>query len=310
LGKPGRRFRRKFARIRHAVWAIAVAAVAIAGLVLTIKLFIDVWRWRRQAVEIRDVKDRISTENEIAKNLLQAFGGAFLLAGLYFTWKNLYVAQEGQLTDRFNQAVEHLGSDKLEIRLGGIYAMARIARDSEKDYWAVVQVFSAYIREVSHRTSAFALAIDVQAMLTLLGQRAVEYEGPEEVIDLAGADLHGAKLRRALFERACFDDANLEGADLSGAQLGGALLRNANMRGAYIRDADLEDTDLTGADLRDASLRNSRLGRANIAAAKLEGASLIGADLSETRNALRSQIESAITDETTRLPSYSDISAV
>ena len=30
------------------------------------------------------------------------------------------MSQEGQITDRFTKAIEQLGSDKLEVRLGGI----------------------------------------------------------------------------------------------------------------------------------------------------------------------------------------------
>ena len=30
---------------------------------------------------------------------------------------------------------------------GGIYALGRIAKDSEKDHWPVMEVMSAYIRE-------------------------------------------------------------------------------------------------------------------------------------------------------------------
>jgi len=32
---------------------------------------------------------------------LDARGGAFLLLGVYFTWRNLRLAQEGQITQRF-----------------------------------------------------------------------------------------------------------------------------------------------------------------------------------------------------------------
>ena len=40
------------------------------------------------------------------------------------------LAERGQVTDRFTKAIEQLGSDKLDVRIGGIYALERIARDS------------------------------------------------------------------------------------------------------------------------------------------------------------------------------------
>jgi hypothetical protein len=33
------------------------------------------------------------------------------------------------------------------VRLGGIYALERIARDSESDHWAVMEVLTAFVRE-------------------------------------------------------------------------------------------------------------------------------------------------------------------
>lgn len=55
--------------------------------------------------------------------------------------------RQGQLTDRFSKAIEQLGSDKLQIRLGGIYALERIAHDSERDYPTVRNVLTTFVRE-------------------------------------------------------------------------------------------------------------------------------------------------------------------
>jgi hypothetical protein len=59
----------------------------------------------------------------------------------------LQVAEQGQLTERYTKAIEQLGSDKLDVRLGGIYALERIAADSERDHPTVVEVLSAFVRE-------------------------------------------------------------------------------------------------------------------------------------------------------------------
>ena len=59
----------------------------------------------------------------------------------------MQVAQEGQITERFTRAIEQLGSEKMAIRLGGIYALERIANDSDKDYWPIIETLTAYVRE-------------------------------------------------------------------------------------------------------------------------------------------------------------------
>ena len=48
------------------------------------------------------------------------------------------------------KAIEQLGSDKLDVRIGGIYALERIALDSAKDHPTVMAVLTAFIREHSH----------------------------------------------------------------------------------------------------------------------------------------------------------------
>ncbi|WP_079911804.1 pentapeptide repeat-containing protein [Paenibacillus sp. 32352] len=78
------------------------------------------------------------------------------------------------------------------------------------------------------------------------------------------------------------------GIDLIGAKLKGADLRCANLRGAYLiaadlREADLRAADLIGADLRDTDLR--------------------GADLTGSLFLTQAQLNSAIGDSRTKLPS-------
>ena len=59
------------------------------------------------------------------------------------------LTEQGQITDRFTKAIEQIGSDKLDIHIGGIYALERIARDSAKDHPTVMEVLTAFIREHS-----------------------------------------------------------------------------------------------------------------------------------------------------------------
>jgi hypothetical protein len=53
------------------------------------------------------------------------------------------------MTERFGKAVEMLSSNSMHTRLGGIYALERIANDSDKDYPQVMEVFTAFVREES-----------------------------------------------------------------------------------------------------------------------------------------------------------------
>ena len=47
--------------------------------------------------------------------------------------------QERRVTDVFSKAVELLGKEELEARLGAIYALERIAHESKRDHWAIME---------------------------------------------------------------------------------------------------------------------------------------------------------------------------
>ena len=70
-----------------------------------------------------------------------------LLAGFYFTLDKLRVTTESQLAERFAQSVDQLASENIELRLGGIYALERIAQGSETDYWPVMEILTTYYPE-------------------------------------------------------------------------------------------------------------------------------------------------------------------
>ena len=135
-----------------------------------------------------------------------------------------------------------------------------------------------------------------------------------QAADLAHADLVHARLTQANLREAALQSAALDHADFSGA-----ILRNADLRGASLRFATLTGADLQGADLSGADLAHARLARTKLAGAKLRGAVLdyadfAGADLSQAdlsgarlhnvRNLSTPQLEEALGDAATILPSH------
>jgi len=57
------------------------------------------------------------------------------------------LTEQGQVTDRYTKAIEQLGSEKLGVRIGGIYALEHVVRDSARDHPTVMEVLTAFIRE-------------------------------------------------------------------------------------------------------------------------------------------------------------------
>jgi hypothetical protein len=56
--------------------------------------------------------------------------------------------RERRITESFAKAVEQLGSEKLETRLGGIYTLERISKEkqSEREYWPIMERLTARAR--------------------------------------------------------------------------------------------------------------------------------------------------------------------
>jgi uncharacterized protein YjbI with pentapeptide repeats len=245
---------------------------------------------------LRLQNERIALQNQVRTTLLQAFGGSFVLVTAYFTWRQIQVNREGQITERFTRAIEHLGTEgKLDVRLGGIYALERIAHDSRSEHGSVVEILTAFVR--GHATlieqdrnlpelpPLRARATDVQAAITVLGRRtvmgqdhwALQFGG----LDLRKADLAGADFRMAEFSAAQLSGANLRHAKLDDARLPEVDLQEADLMAADLFRADLRQANLRAADLRGSRLVRANLLRANLGEARLEGVRLEGATLQE-----------------------------
>jgi len=313
---------------------VATLIASLGGLLIWLLWKLPRWQVRY----VFDVKDRIDMESKAREAITKIVGGAFLLGGLYFTAQTLWTTQEGQITDRFTKAIDQLGKDNLAVRLGGIYALERIARDSEYDHGAVVEVLTTFVREQTQGRldtsrslfsilypkdqEASAPPADIQAILTVLGGRTRNGKRESQPLNLRGsrlraANLHGAHLEEAdligaYLERAKLDEAHLERANLGGAYLARASLGRAHLEGAYLFQAFLIEALLIQAHLERAQLSAAHLEGAHLGGAYLEGADLGGAyleradfratNLTKAKNLTQAQVDMICIDEHTQLP--------
>ena len=209
-----------------------------------------------------------------------------------------------RITESFSKAVEQLASEKIEVRLGGIYTLERISRESASDYWTVMETLTAFLREnrrwkepdtVSAETLVSLYndqkpkatqqpepTTDIAAVLSVIVRRddknrdreksngwRLNFRGSDlRGADLVGAHLEGVNLHEAHLEEAGLTEAHLEGAGLEGAHLEGTDLIEAHLEGAFLSDAHLERADLREARLEGAFLRGAHLEGANLAGAE------------------------------------------
>ncbi|MFI6728695.1 pentapeptide repeat-containing protein [Streptomyces atratus] len=248
------------------------------------------------------------------------------------------LAKEAQITDRYTAAVGNLGEDKVDVRLGGVYALQRIMQDSRRDQPTIANVLATYIRTHAAKPPAKDQDVpaDVQAALTSLATRDTARDDTflldlhaaklpninlatteESAAALRGADLSSSDLRDANLTGADLRGANLTGATLTGTTLRGANLNRANLDSANLSSSDLSFMDLRGANLNGTNLRDADLSNANLSytdlsytdlsgahlnGANLRDANLSGTDLRGAKYLTREQVDSALTDSDTQLP--------
>ena len=196
--------------------------------------------------------------------------------------ETLRLTERGHLTDRYGKAIEQLGSDKLDVRLGGIYALEQFANDTDhdRDQATVVEVLSAFVRVHSQPVYQY------REYLSLLGSAPMS-DSPEELI-LKSAKYVGELDRPPEDVQTAVTvlgrlpvQPNVERADFSSARLPRISLANSNFVGARLVNTDLTAADLTEVNLTFGNLRGANLTSARVVRALLVGANLQDVDLAE-----------------------------
>ncbi len=289
-----------------------------AGVVMLAAVNWTTWpsRFARWWMFWTETTDDVRNGALVVGGLLAATAGLFLASiRTLAAHRQARVAELRHVSERFTQAVEQLGHKQMPVRLGGIYALEQIARDSPDEYhWPIMESLTAFVRQaVLGKMEKPAKAEDQE--LTPLqredppnaddgeagrGERAGQEsaaEPPPVAADMAAAlavlarrqaendpvgrylDLKGAHLVGLSLSN--IERVNLAHADLREADLREADLRWANLSWANLRRADLRWADLRRANLRGANLITTNLTEANLVGANLRWANLSRADLTE-----------------------------
>jgi hypothetical protein len=80
------------------------------------------------------------------------------------------VAQRNHVVEMFNRAVDQLGSEKLEVRLGAIYTLKRISRDPQYvDYRVpILETLTAFVRERTREDTNGEPTVDIREIMSFL----------------------------------------------------------------------------------------------------------------------------------------------
>ncbi len=134
----------------------------------------------------------------------------------------------------YTKTIGQLGSGDLDVRIGAINALERVARDYATERRKVAEVLAAFVRQHASghcsppgpgsQEQKRLTRPDVQATISVIGRQLPSETG---TLDLTGANLTSADLTRLNLT-----GANLTGADLTYANLTSAILARANLADA------------------------------------------------------------------------------
>lgn len=272
------------------VWALNWVRTAIYSALIALVTTI-VWLLSYISVEAWNIYNQAKTDDanlEAFRNLMLGLG-ALVIGPLGFTlalvrtvsaWKQARVADQKLQTETFSYAIDQLAHDKLAVRLGAIYALEGLAKNSPNLHISVFEALCAYVREKSptlkptedKNTEGHTIPADIQTILTVIGRRNVNHEEDSSIIDLSNSNLSGAKLfgfnmRGTQLVHVRLNNAELWMTDLEGANLNHAKIENAIFAAANLKDTCLIEASLKGSilsfvqynsqtDISSADLRN------------------------------------------------------
>ena len=240
-------------------FTLATVILLVVGVLLSVVF----WEWLRGGTY------SLEPRGTTIRNLGLLVGGAITL--VFAVWRSLVAklqadaaqrqadtaqrqadtAQQSLLNERYQRGAEMLGNEVLSVRLGGIYALQRLAEENPEQYHIqIMRLFCSFVRHPikdegtkarSGTEDAPRVREDVQAVMAAIGSRRMRQLELERdanfKLDLCHADLSSLRL-----EKANLSDAKLWGVNLCGTMLFGAELWLSDLSGADLDDANLSGT--------------------------------------------------------------------
>jgi hypothetical protein len=309
--KRSSRWRRRLAGFSLAILAL----VAVAGASALIIRFAPPWLVSTEGLT---GAARLDELNRVRIALVLIVLGALTAAVVLLIARRASLDRREQrreyhLTQGFARAVDQLGHPALDVRLGGLYSLERLALESPEDHVPIVEILAAFVREhapwpprvgaqsgdgrklapaASHPAPAAAVASGGAAPAGMapagMGPPSPESSSangiparsrPATDVQAAVTILGRRTLAYDSGAPISLPHTLLSGSTLTGAHFERAVFSGAVLEGADLFKANLAAADLEGANLKDAGLLLANLNETVLWAANIEGARLYGANL-------------------------------
>ena len=158
-------------------WLLPVAAAAILAVAGLLILF---WFLEPVAARLGVPSDK---KIDIVRVYLLAIGGGLLIWQVFIANRRASAAERtaeltalGNITERINAAIEHLGSDNPVVRIGALYQLHHIARDAPDYRQTVFELIRTHLNLVDSTIDYNAeidspLSAELATIVRMLNQR-------------------------------------------------------------------------------------------------------------------------------------------
>ena len=240
--------------------------------------------------------------------IVALFGGYLAIRRTEANEREATTAEQGLITDRINKATEGLGKSNqengpvIEVRLGALYALERIAQDSLRDHIQIMEIICAYIRtnsplsketdeqenlnkdiktDTAKKTNkatkidasiendededdeAKKLREDIQAALTIIGRRE-NWSDSKKRLEAEKERGYQIDLSYCDLRYARIYRANLSRTNIEGANLSHAQIMYTDLSHVRANKTTMIHVNLDGSDLSDSLFYESNLRRAQL----------------------------------------------
>ena len=208
--------------------------------------------------------------------------------------ENNRLTKKSRIDERFNSAVQNLGSPKQNVRIAAFYQFYYLARikdpDGDNFRESIFDILCSHLRSTTLKKSyqeqkgKDAPTEECQTLLNILfkpidksvGPIFYDFKAELQEIYLRGANLQYASFVNANLGKADLIDTNLKGADFSRASLIEADLRQTNSvirnSGAHFKDTIFYRTLFISAKVQKLNFKQvSNIDRADFRKAKIQG---------------------------------------
>ncbi|MGE3823114.1 MAG: pentapeptide repeat-containing protein [Bacteroidia bacterium] len=250
----------------------------VAGFGVLISIYVSLWRAKTTEESVRLQGEAINKQAE-----------------------QIQLAAKSQIDERFSNAIEHLGSDKEPVLLGGIAELHQIAKENQTAYAEVVfNILCSYIRSNTSVIDKKAKDFNhtaIQTIIDYLFKVNPKAENPYKglIADLNHSNLSGKNLNDCNLNSSNLSFCHLpdlENVELNSADISCAKFFLSKLHNVNLTNAKAHNTNFFISQLKDVSFENckelltvhftdSELKNVNFDNTKIYGSSFISSHLSQ-----------------------------